>query len=351
MSLQARVDLTVGTFQLQVELQAGDGEVVVVLGPNGSGKTTLLRALAGLTRLRAGRVELDQQVLEDPAQRVWVPPERRPVGVVFQDYLLFPHLNVLDNVAFGLVARGKSRRMAQAEALTWLARMDLASWAAQMKPSSLSGGQAQRVALARALAISPRMLLLDEPLAALDASARASVRRDLRQYLSRFPGVRLVITHDPLEAIALADRLVVMEGGRVVQVGPPAEVTGQPRSRYVADLVGVNLLRGRVRDGTVELHGGGRLFISEPPPGEVFAVIHPRTVSLWREQPDGTPRNVWSGVAAGLELLGDRVRVRVEGQPPIVAEVTPAAVTALRLDDGGEVWVSVKATEIQAYPA
>jgi molybdate transport system ATP-binding protein len=351
MTLQARVDLAVGTFQLKVELLAAQDEVVVILGPNGAGKTTLLRALAGLTRLRAGRVVLDDLVLEDTERRVWVPPERRPVGIVFQDYLLFPHLNVLDNVAFGLVARGMSRRMAQAEALTWLARMDLASWAAQLKPSSLSGGQAQRVALARALATSPRLLLLDEPLAALDASSRASVRRELRQHLSRFSGVRLVITHDPLEAIALADRLVVMEGGRVVQAGIPAEVTGQPRSRYVADLVGVNLLRGSVRDGALHLHGGGRLLIADPVPGEMFAVIHPRCVSLWREQPQGTPRNVWSGVAAGLELLGDRVRVRVEGQPPIVAEVTPAAVTALRLDEGGEVWVSVKATEIEAYPA
>jgi molybdate transport system ATP-binding protein len=351
MTLEARVALTVGTFQLQVELQAVEGEVVVILGPNGSGKTTLLRALAGLTRLRAGRVVLDQQVLEDTERRLWVPPERRPVGVVFQDYLLFPHLNVLDNVAFGLVARGMSRRKAQAEALTWLARMDLASWAAQAKPSTLSGGQAQRVALARALVTSPRLLLLDEPLAALDASIRSSVRRELRRHLVAFPGVRLVVTHDPLEAIALADRLVVVEGGRVVQAGIPAEVTSRPRSRYVADLVGVNLLRGRVQDGALGLHGGGRLFIADPPAGEVFAVIHPRSVSLWREQPHGTPRNVWRGMAAGLELLGDRVRVRVEGEPPIVAEVTPSAVAALHLDEGGEVWVSVKATEIQTYPS
>jgi molybdate transport system ATP-binding protein len=348
MALQARIDLHLGTLRLDVELEATDGEVVAILGPNGAGKTTLLLALAGLLPLEQGRVELDGTVLEDTLRRVRVPAERRSVGVVFQDYLLFPHLSALDNVAFGLRSRGTPARLARSAALAWLARMDLGGMA-QLRPSQLSGGQAQRVALARALAPSPRLLLLDEPLAALDASSKASVRRELRRHLAAFEGVRIVITHDPMEAIALAERLVVLEDGRIRQQGSPAEVTSRPRSRYVADLVGVNLLRGQARDGRMRLMGGGELVVTDAPPGDVFAVIHPRTVSLWRERPTGTPRNVWRGSASTLDLLGDRVRVKVDGEIPIVAEVTPAAVAALHLDEGGEVWVSVKATEIQVY--
>jgi molybdate transport system ATP-binding protein len=207
------------------------------------------------------------------------------------------------------------------------------------------------VALARALAIDPRLLLLDEPLAALDASARGSVRRDLKRHLASFAGIRIVITHDPLEAIALADRLVILERGRVVQTGSPADVTQRPRSRYVADLVGMNLLRGIAIAGQVALAGGATLQSADAVDGEVFAVVHPRAVALHRARPEGSPRNVWRGRASALDFQGDRVRVRVEGEMPIVAEVTPAAVRELELAEGGEVWVSVKATEITVYPA
>jgi molybdate transport system ATP-binding protein len=323
--------------------------MVALLGPNGAGKTTLLRALAGLLPMSEGLVTLDGQVLEDTSRRLRVPPEVRPVGVVFQDYLLFPHLSVVENVAFGLRSRGTSRREARAAARGWLERLGLEPFA-EARPRALSGGQAQRVALARALATRPRLLLLDEPLSALDASARVQVRRDLHQHLSSFAGVRILITHDPLEALALADRLIVLEAGRVVQAGTAAEVTERPRSRYVADLVGVNLLRGRARGDRIELSTGGSLTVPDAGEGEVFAVIHPRTVSLWRTRPEGTPRNVWRGRSAGLDLHGDRVRVRVEGQPTVIAEVTPA-VTDLGLAEGSEVWVSVKATEVLVYPA
>jgi len=328
--------------------------VAALLGPNGAGKTTVLRALAGLLPLAEGRVVLDGQVLEDvgPASRVLVrvPAERRPVGMVFQDYLLFPHLSAVENVAFGLRSRGMRRGEARRVAAGWLERLGLAG-IGDARPGTLSGGQQQRVALARALATDPRMMLLDEPLAALDVSIRAEVRRDLRRRLREFAGVNLLVTHDPLEAIALADRLIVMEGGRVVQAGTPAEVTERPRSAYVADLVGVNLLRGLAADGAVELAGGGRLGVVGADAGEVFAVIPPRSVSLWRSRPDGSPRNVWRGRASGLDLLGDRVRVRIEGEPPVVAEVTPAAVAELHLAEGTEVWVSVKATDVRVYPA
>jgi molybdate transport system ATP-binding protein len=342
--------LGIGTFELDVDLKAEPDEVVAILGPNGGGKTSLLRGLAGLLPLEAGRVVLDGVVLEDPAKSVFVPSERRPIAMVFQDYLLFPHLTVLENVAFGLRSRGKSPATARTTAQTWLERVGLAA-EGQRKPASLSGGQSQRVALARALATNPALLLLDEPMAALDASTRVELRRELRRHLESFRGVRLLVTHDPVEAMAMADRLVILERGRVLQSGTPADVTQRPRSRYVADLVGVNLFRGRASQNVIALASGGSLMATGATDGEVFAVVHPRTVALYRTRPDGTPRNVWEGRAVDLDFEGDRVRVRLEGTPAIVAEVTPAAVRELELDRGDPVWIAVKATEVSVYPA
>jgi molybdate transport system ATP-binding protein len=350
MSLEARVGLGIGRLELAAELAVGTGELVVLLGPNGAGKTTLLRALAGLVTLDRGRVVLDGAVLEDTADGTWVPTERRPIGFVFQDYLLFPHLSALENVAFGLRARGLGRAEARRRAGAWLDRVGLAAHAGA-RPRALSGGQAQRVALARAMVGEPRLLLLDEPLAALDAATRAEVRRDLRRHLASFDGTRLLVTHDPLEAMALADRLVVLEAGRVTQTGSPAEVSQRPRSGYVAELVGVNLYRGRADGAAVELAAGGRLIVAGDHRGEVFAAVHPRAVALHRRVPEGTPRNVLAGIADTIDVAGDRVRVRVAGPVPIVAEVTPAAVGELHLADGGPVWASVKATEVTVYPA
>ena len=348
MSLAASIRVRLGALELRVDLQVDPGEVVAVLGPNGAGKTTLLRALAGLVPLTTGRITVDDQVLEDTASGISLPPERRPIGVVFQDYLLFPHLTALDNVAFGLRCHGRSRREARACAHAWLERMGLDDHA-MVKPAALSGGQAQRVALARALAIEPRVLLLDEPLAALDVSTRTELRRTLRRHLDAFNGIRVLVTHDPLEAMTLATRLIVIEGGCIVQSGSGVEIAERPRSRYVADLVGVNLFRGRATGDHVEL-SDAVLAVPSAGTGEVFAVIHPRAVALHRRPPEGTPRNVWRGQIAGLDFEGARVRVRVTGSIPVVAEVTPAAVADLHLDQGGEVWVSVKATEIAVYP-
>jgi molybdate transport system ATP-binding protein len=347
-SLEARVELTLGQLQLDVDLTVATGELVVLLGPNGAGKTTLLRALAGLVPLDRGRVVLDGKVLEDAAAGAWVPTEQRPIGFVFQDYLLFPHLSALENVAFGLRARGLGRAEARRRARAWLDRVGLAAHAGA-RPRALSGGQAQRVALARAMVADPRLLLLDEPLAALDAATRSEVRRDLRRHLASFDGIRLLVTHDPLEAVALADRLVVLEGGRVTQTGSPAEVSAQPRSRYVAELVGVNLYRGRADGRNVRLADGGTVVAADIHHGEVFAAVHPHAVALHRRVPEGTPRNVWAGTADSLEVIGDRVRVRVAGTVPIVAEVTPAAASELGLADGGQVWATVKATEVIVY--
>jgi molybdate transport system ATP-binding protein len=349
-SLDAAIRLTLGPLDLDMEITVDEGEVVALLGPNGAGKTTLLRAVAGLIPFRSGHVRLDGKVLEDTATREYVPTERRPVGFVFQDYLLFPHLSVLENVAFGLRSRGASRHSAVEEAIHWLDRIGLKSYASS-KPAELSGGQRQRVALARALAPHPRLLLLDEPLAALDVTTRADVRRDLKRHLESFDGIRLVVTHDPLEAIALADRLIVMESGHLVQTGTAAEVTEHPRSQYVADLVGVNLLRGEADHGSVRLATGQVVAAASAESGDVFAVVHPRAVAIHRTHPEGSPRNVWPGRATSIELFDNRVRVRIDGAVPLVAEVTPAALRELNLVEGGEVWLSFKATDIAVYGA
>jgi molybdate transport system ATP-binding protein len=349
-SLEARVELTLGRLHLDVEVVVATGELVVLLGPNGAGKTTLLRALAGLVELERGRVALDGVVLEDTRTRARVPTERRPIGVVFQDYLLFPHLSALENVAFGLRARGVPRAEARRSAAAWLQRVGLAEHGGS-RPRALSGGQAQRVALARAAVGDPRLLLLDEPLAALDAASRSEVRRDLRRHLRSFDGTSLLVTHDPLEAMALADRLVVLEDGTVTQTGTAAQVSARPRSRYVAELVGVNLFRGQAAGHDIRLAGGGTLVAAGDHHGEVFASVHPHAVALHRRAPEGTPRNVWAGTVETLDIVADRVRVRVTGTVPIVAEVTPAAVGELRLADGGPVWASVKATEVPVYSA
>jgi len=349
-TLDAQIQASIGGFELDLQITVASGELVAVLGPNGAGKTSLLRVLAGLTALGAGRVTLDGVVLEDQTAGVRVAAEQRPIGMVFQDYLLFPHLSVVENVAFWLRSRGTRRAAALEVATQWLERVGLATYA-HRKPGALSGGQAQRVALARALATSPALLLMDEPMAALDASTRVELRRELRHQLESFVGVRLVVTHDPLEAMAMADRLVILEHGRMLQSGTPAEVAQRPRSRYVADLVGVNLYRGRAHDNVIALNDGGSLTVAEAADGDVFVVVHPRTVALYRTRPDGTPRNVWEGRASNLDLEGDRVRVRLEGSPSIVAEVTPAAVRDLGLDRGDTVWIGVKATEVVVYAA
>jgi len=353
-TLRADLVLTLGRLHLVVALEAGPGEVVAVLGPNGAGKTTVLRALAGLVPLTAGRVELDGRVLDEPARGVRVPPEHREVGVVFQDYLLFPHLSVVDNVAFGLRARGVPRARARERALQELERVKLRDLGGAA-PRSLSGGQAQRVALARALATDPALLLLDEPLSALDAEARTAIRRELREHLDAFAGPCLLVTHEPLEAMALADRLVVLEGGRVTQVGSPSEVGRRPRSRWAAELVGLNFYRGSASGTAVALRDGGALITADGATdaerGEVLLVVHPRAVTLHRERPSGTARNVWRGMVDGLEARGDRVRVTVTGEIDMVSEVTAAAVAELDLGRGGAVWIAVKATEVERYPA
>ncbi len=348
MSLHVDVRLRRGGFALDVALDAGD-ETVAVVGPNGAGKSTLLRCISGLATPDDGRITLDGRVLDDRERGIHTPPEHRRIGVVFQDYLLFPHRSALDNVAFGLRAGGHRGRAARRRAADWLSRVGLADQAA-LRPAHLSGGQAQRVALARALAIDPDALLLDEPLAALDVDARQDIRRRLRERLRGFRGPTLLVTHDPIEAATLADRLVVLERGHITQQGTIDDVTRRPRSAWAAQLAGVNLYEGSAADGRVTLHGGGQITAAGVADGAVFVAIPPSAVALFRQRPSGTPRNVWAGRVDGFDRFGDRVRVHLAGTPAVTAEITPAAAAELDLAGGGAVHAAVKATEVTTYP-
>src|SRR5580704_14470812 len=261
--LDADIRLRLDRLNLDAVLSVQAGEVVALLGPNGAGKSTILRALSGLLRLDGGKVELNGTVLEEPAKHIRVVAEKRPIGLMFQDYLLFPHLSAVENVAFGLRARGVNKREARERAAAALERLGVAK-VAEARPGSMSGGQQQRVAMARAMVTEPKLLLLDEPLAALDVSTKTSVRRLLRDALRQSNAANILVTHDLLDAVALGDRMMVIEDGAVVQTGTPAEVTARPRSTYVADLTGVNLLRGTGHGTVLDLEGGGRLTCASP---------------------------------------------------------------------------------------
>lgn len=365
-ALRADVGVVRGGFDLEVRADVRAGEILAVLGPNGAGKSTLLRALAGLLPVSRGRVTVGDQTWDDADRGTFVPAVDRRVGLVFQDYRLFPHLTVLDNVAFSRHVRGGRRPDARAHAREVLERLGIEELSAR-RPGQLSGGQAQRVALARALASDPRLLLLDEPLAALDARTRLEIRTELRGYLATFGGPTLVVTHDPLEAMVLADRILVLEGGRAVQEGVPAAVARRPATEYVARLVGLNLYRGAMTDrstGRVDLDDGGRLFAAGHDPDDggghvvplpatrMLVAVAPTAISLYTHSPDaGSARNVWTGTVAGLELLTDRVRVAVDGTPDAIVDITPAALADLELRTGQQVWLTAKATEVTAYPA
>jgi molybdate transport system ATP-binding protein len=350
MSLDAHLVVERTGFRLDLELTAEPGEVVALLGPNGAGKTTALRALAGLTPIDGGHVVLDGRRLDDPTTNAFTPPEHRRIGVVFQDYLLFPHLSAVENVAFGMRCRHVPRRAARERAHAWLDRVGLSEHA-RKRPRQLSGGQAQRVALARALATEPQLLLLDEPLAALDARTRLDTRAQLRGHLRAHPGATVLVTHDPLDAMMLADRLVIVEDGAVVQTGDAATITTRPRTDYVARLVGLNLYRGRSDATVVRLPGDFTLTTATAQDGEVFVAFPPAAVALFAERPDGSPRNTWPAVVETVSRHGDNVRIELRGPITVAADVTPGAAVQLQLAPGREVWAALKATEATSYPA
>jgi len=349
-TLSAAFEVRRGSFELRLAIEVAAGETLALLGPNGAGKSTALRVLAGLLRPEGGRVELAGTVL-DTSAGPHLAPEHRRVGMVFQDYRLFPHLSALDNVGYGLRARGMPRARARQLAGQWLERVGLAS-VANARPAALSGGQAQRVALARALAPEPHLLLLDEPLAALDAATRMELRAHLRRHLTDFAGAAILVTHDPLDAMVLAGQVVVIEDGLVVQRGPVAEVARHPQTDYVARLVGLNLYQGRAAGGIVRLAGGLELATAgDGAAGTVFVAFPPSSVAVFRSRPDGSPRNVFAATVSDLEIHGGSVRLHLDGALHVLADVTTAAVAELDLVPGRQVWCAVKATETRVYPA
>lgn len=320
------VDVTV-PGRLVARFEAGSGEVVGVLGPNGAGKSTLIGAVAGLLG-DVGRVEVGGETWSGRGPAPVLVRERR-VGMVWQGQALFPHLSALDNVAFGLRSRGMRARDARAPALSWLERFGIADLAAR-KPKELSGGQAQRVAIARALVTEPALLLLDEPFAGLDIGVATSLRIELRSHLAEFAGVTLLVTHDPLDAFVLADRLLVLDAGEVAQYGVPAEVAARPLTEHVARLAGLNVVRRE----------------------DELVAFRPADVTVSLHEPEGSARLRWSGRVRDVTPHGDALRVRVTTPTlDVVADLTPAAAAELGVVPGREVWLSVKATAVETYQA
>jgi molybdate transport system ATP-binding protein len=347
------VEATVRDRGVELELSVGDAEVVAVLGANGAGKSTMLAVLAGLLRPDTGRATLDERVLfavgASNRPESWVAPHARGVALLAQEPLLFPHLTALDNVAFAPRSAGRSRAASRADARRWLAEVDAADLA-DRRPAQLSGGEAQRVSVARALAAEPRLLLLDEPMAALDVAVAPALRQMLRRVLRG--RAALVVTHDVLDALLLADRVLVMDGGRVVEAGSTAQVLGRPRSAFAARIAGLNMVRGRCEGHGVR-HPSGLLVegLAEEPieqGDDAVAVFRPSSVGVYAQAPGGSPRNVMHVTIAELEPHGDQVRVRAR---ELSADVTAAAVAELRLAPDTSVVFAVKASEVAIYRA
>jgi molybdate transport system ATP-binding protein len=348
MSLDAEIVVRGPDHSTSLRLSAEPGEVVGLIGPNGAGKTTTLHALAGLVSLSDGRVSMAGRIWD--ARQQHIPTHRRSIGFVFQDHLLFPHLSALDNVSFGMRARGVPRRNADRRAMEWLDNLAVADLA-RRRPRELSGGQSQRVAIARALAGEPDLLLLDEPTASLDAGGAMSLRVRLRQHLDAFTGVCVIVTHTALDAMMLSDHLVVLDGGRIVQQGDPHDVAAHPRTPHVAALVGLNLVSGDARHGSLTTASGATVVAASHLDGPAFAAFSPSAVALFTDKPSGSPRNVWSGQVTSLAPHGDAVRVQLDSDPAVIADVTPAAMSMLAIEPGITLWASVKATEVSLYSA
>ena len=353
--LRARVVKQLGTFSLEASLEAGENSVLVLVGESGSGKTTLLRMLAGLMDADEGVVALDRETWFDSAAGVSRPPEARSVGYVAQDYALFPHLSVYENVAFGLRASRVADALLGARVKTALRRLGVLEFA-QRRPHELSGGQQQRVAIARAIVLEPRLLLLDEPLSALDLKTRTEIRGELRRLLEELPCRTVYVTHSPTEAMAFGEQIAVLEGGRVSQHGSRDELMRHPRSAYVAAFLGVNHLRGALVDSgsrgldRIATPEGDFAVVESPVPGDLALVIHPREIILSRERPSGSARNVFEGTVEEVvpePPAGETLRVMLATRPPLAAQVTRASSEALGLSPGVRVFASFKATGVR----
>lgn len=319
--MKAHVVIDRPSFTVDVHIEAGPSETVAIVGPNGAGKTSILTSIAGL--------------FEDRSQVKFDVDDAR-VGVVFQGGLLFPNMTVRENVEFGSTA-----------SVDWLLEQFALTGLENQKPDNLSGGEAQKVALARTLASNPNVLLLDEPLSALDASSKIEVRRFLKSVLSDFQGPRIVVTHDPIDAFGLAERIYVVERGRVAQVGSPEDLRSAPATGYVADLVGTNLLEGDVTDGAVVVGQHHIITADVTAHGPVFVQIHPRAVAIHTSRPVGSARNVWQSVVDHIEVIEGIARVTFTAPLPLTAEVTTTSINTMDLDVGSTAYVAIKATEVE----
>jgi molybdate transport system ATP-binding protein len=339
-------------FVLDLALDIPSGTTTALLGPNGAGKSTTVEILAGLHGVDSGFLQISGRKVDSPGENIFVPPSDRRVGVVFQDFLLFDHLSVLDNVAFAPRSAGASTSESRAISRRTLAGLGFEDLL-DRRPPDLSGGQAQGVALARALAMSPELLLLDEPLSALDVEVRTRLRTTLASHLQTYDGPRLLITHDPTDAFLLADNIVVIEAGKVTQTGAPDVIRRHPATPYIAALSGRNLLQGDNRNGMITIEGSSQALqtANTSTVGPVLVAIAPSAIALHSTQPHGSPRNTWQTVVAAIEPLGDTSRVYLADPLALSADLTPAAVAALDLGPGSAVWASIKATEIDVTTA
>lgn len=335
--------------RIEADFAVPAGQTVAVVGPNGAGKSSLLALLAGLIEPDTGQIRLGPRTLTADRPHTWVPPHARRVALLSQDPLLFPHLDVADNVGFAPRAGGDSKRRARERALAWLRRLELEEFAGRA-PSTLSGGQAARVALARALAADPELILLDEPMAAVDAAQRPTLRQSLREALR--DRTALVVTHDLLDVALLADQVLVIEAGRVTEFAPCARFLEAPRSEFGATLTGLNLVRGRWNGRAVVRADGiavaGEATAAVPVGADAVALFRPNTVSVFTERPSGSLRTLLSLTVESIDPYGDRVRLRAGG---LSADITPAAAAELALDVGATVHLGVKATEVAVHPA
>jgi molybdate transport system ATP-binding protein len=379
--LTAALDTHLNTFHLDVNFSAGKGKTTVLLGESGAGKSTVLRLLAGLLFPERGHISLEGITYFDSERHLAIPPQERPFGYVFQDYVLFPHLSVFENVAFGLRAQHLPRKVVRQWVSEALEQVHLAGYD-QRRPAQLSGGQQQRVAIARALALHPQLLLLDEPLAALDVQTRREVRQELRQILSGTGITTVMVTHQYLEALLFGYHILVLEQGRVIQQGSQRDLLQYPRSSYVAELVGMNFFRGRVvrcETGalcTIQLQNNSRPGIelsaaleehmhagTMPGAGdEAYVLVDPRSITLYQTLPDSSARNVFQGTIVQLLPLGapfgnnsehdGRVRVSIlvdDSTLPLTAEITEASANRMELIEGKMMYATFKATEARAY--
>jgi molybdate transport system ATP-binding protein len=332
--------------RLHYDLRTAAGEHLAVVGPNGAGKSTLLRVLAGMVALDKGVLRIDGVTLDDPASKLFVAPDQRPVVLQPQRGALFPHLDVTENVAFPLRAQGRSRRRARRDVAPMLEQLELSELADE-KVEGLSGGERARVALARSLAAEPQVLLLDEPAAALDKSATA----ELRHLLADAPCTLLMVTHDPIEAMLVGRRIAVVEGGTLAAVATPAEISAAPTSPWTARFLGRNLVSGVADGSKVTVDGGGTIVIAERRHGPVHVSFPANAVNLHHDHPEGSARNVWRVHVTRIDETDDRVRVSFTGEVAATALVTEAARRQLDLRPGTDCWASVKATELIVIPA